>query len=38
VCRVYKRWGHGEPIEIKLFGRGINTSLASLAKGKAEAK
>ncbi len=30
VCRVYKRWGHGEPIEIKLFGRGIDTHLASL--------
>ena len=24
VCRVYKRWGHGEPIEIKLFGKGFN--------------
>lgn len=23
-CRVYKRWGHGEPIEIKLYGKGIN--------------
>ena len=23
-CRVYKRWGQGEPIEIKLRGRGIN--------------
>ena len=30
MCRVYKRWGHGEPIEIKLLGRGIDTSLASL--------
>ena len=30
VCRVYKRWGHGEPIEIKLFGRGIATPLSSL--------
>ena len=32
VCRVYKQWGHGEPIEIKLFGKGIDTSLRSLAK------
>ena len=23
-CRVYKRWGQGEPIEIKLRGKGIN--------------
>jgi len=27
VCRVYKRWGHGEPIEIKLRGRGFNTGV-----------
>jgi len=24
VCRVYKRWGHGEPIEIKLLGKGFD--------------
>jgi len=24
VCRVYKRWGHGEPIELKLYGKGFN--------------
>ena len=24
VCRVYKRWGQNEPIEIKLFGKGFN--------------
>lgn len=24
-CRVYKRWGNGEPIELKLFGKGFNT-------------
>jgi len=23
-CRVYKRWGQGEPIEIKLRGKGFN--------------
>ena len=27
VCRVYKRWSHGDPIKIKLFGEGINTPL-----------
>ncbi|MBA7646368.1 hypothetical protein ES703_54130 [subsurface metagenome] len=32
VCRVYKKWGHGEPIEIKLVGKGIDTSLRALAK------
>ena len=30
VCRVYKRWGSGEPIQIKLFGKGIDTSLRSI--------
>ena len=25
VCRVYKRWGQGKPIEIKLTGKGFNT-------------
>ncbi len=24
-CRVYKRWGHGEPIKITLLGKGLNT-------------
>lgn len=28
VCRVYKRWGHGEPIEIKLHGKGFNAGIA----------
>jgi len=23
-CRVYKKWGQGVPIEIKLFGKGVN--------------
>ncbi len=26
VCRVYKRWGGGKPIQIKLFGKGMNTT------------
>jgi len=24
-CRVYKRWGENKPIELKLFGKGINS-------------
>jgi len=32
VCRVYKRWGHGEPIEIKLLGKGFDTALKSVSK------
>jgi hypothetical protein len=32
VCRVYKKYGKDEPIEIKLFGRGIDSSLKSLGK------
>lgn len=23
-CRVYKKWGHAEPIQIKLYGKGFN--------------
>ncbi len=25
-CRVYKRWGQGEPVEIKLHGKGFDTT------------
>jgi len=32
VCRVYKRWGHGEPIDIKLFGKGFNASREAVLK------
>jgi len=32
VCRVYKRWGAGEPIRLQLFGKGINTSLQAIEK------
>ena len=32
VCRVYQRWGHGEPIEIKLSGKGININLQEILK------
>jgi len=27
TCRVYKRWGKKEPIEIKLHGRGLNEAI-----------
>ena len=30
VCRVYKRYGQNKPIELKLFGRGIDTSVRAL--------
>jgi hypothetical protein len=29
-CRVYKKYGNNNPIQLKLFGRGINTKLDSL--------
>ena len=32
VCRVYKTYGEGKPIQLKLLGRGINTSLKMLEK------
>jgi len=32
VCRVYKKYGADQPIELKLFGRGIDSSLKSLEK------
>jgi len=32
VCRVYKRWGQNEPIEIKLRGKGFNQALKAEAK------
>jgi len=32
VCRVYKRWGHGEPIEIKLLGKGFDAIPKALLK------
>ena len=30
VCRVYKKHGAGEPIELELFGRGINARVRSV--------
>ena len=35
-CRVYKQWGEGKPIELKLFGKGIDSFRRAL-KEKAEA-
>ena len=32
VCRVYKRHGKNKPIQIKLLGKGIDTSLRSIEK------
>ena len=25
ICRVYKQWGRNKPIELKLFGKGIDS-------------
>ena len=30
MCRVYRKWGGGKPIQLRLFGRGITTSLESV--------
>lgn len=27
ICRVYKRWGENQPIQLKLFGRGIDSTI-----------
>jgi len=32
TCRVYKKYGNGEPIVLKLFGKGIDTHLNELDK------
>jgi hypothetical protein len=32
TCQVYKKYGNGEPIRIKLFGRGIDAGLRDLVK------
>jgi len=30
VCRVYKKYGNGTPIKLKLMGKGINTGIKNL--------
>ena len=32
ICKIYKIYGEGKPIQLKLLGRGINTSLEQLEK------
>jgi hypothetical protein len=32
VCRVYKKYGNGEPIQLKLYGKGLNTHIAEIGK------
>lgn len=32
ICRVYRKWDKGEPIQLKLFGRGIDTSVKALER------
>ncbi|HEY56004.1 MAG TPA: hypothetical protein G4N90_01050 [Dehalococcoidia bacterium] len=32
VCRAYEKWGHREPIEIKLRGKGSNVKMSQVMK------
>ena len=32
MCQVYRKYGEGKPIQLKLLGRGIDTSLKMLEK------
>lgn len=32
TCRVYKKYGNGDPIVLKLFGKGIDTHIKELDK------
>jgi len=32
VCQIYKKYGNGEPIKLKLFGRGLDAGLKELEK------
>jgi hypothetical protein len=32
TCQMYKKYGNGQPIRIKLFGKGIDTSLKEMEK------
>ena len=32
TCQMYKKYGNGEPIRIRLFGKGIDTSLNEMEK------
>ena len=32
VCRVYKKYGNGEPIRLKLLGKGMDVRITNLEK------
>jgi hypothetical protein len=32
MCQVYKKYGNGQPIRLKLFGRGLDAGVKELAK------
>ena len=32
TCRIYKKYGNGDPIVLKLFGKGIDTHIKELDK------
>ena len=38
VCRVYKRWGENKPMNIRLFGKGLDTSFRLAEKVAQEAR
>lgn len=32
VCRVYKKYGNGEPIRMRLLGKGMNSDISEIEK------
>ena len=32
MCQVYKKYGNGQPIRLKLFGRGLDAGMKELAE------
>ncbi|MBN1374993.1 MAG: hypothetical protein JXA01_02435 [Dehalococcoidia bacterium] len=34
VCRVYKKYGNGEPVRMKLWGKGMNVHIAEIEKSR----
>ncbi len=36
TCRVYKKYGNGEPVRLKLFGKGMDTHLKEMEQAEAK--
>ncbi len=36
TCRVYKKYGNGEPVRLKLFGKGMDTHLKEMEEAEAK--